>query len=61
MKELQPKPDNEHQQREISGKLIFDKNGDSIGVAVNDGSLDYATQANKENIVVIIRPPKKGK
>lgn len=61
MKEQQPIPGNQEPPGEIPGKLIFDKNGNCIGVAVKDGSLDYASQAEKKNTVIVIRLPKKGK
>lgn len=40
------------------GKLIFDKDGTRVGVAVADGSLDYVSPEDEE-VVVIIQPPKK--
>ncbi len=61
MKEHQQIPNNQYPPREISGEIVFDKDGNSIGVAVNDGSLDYASGGDKENTVVVIRPLKKGK
>ena len=61
MKEHQQIPNNQYPPREISGKIVFDRDGNSIGVAVNDGSLDYASQADKKNMVVVIKPPNKGK
>ena len=61
MTEHQPKPDNQNPSREVSGTIVFDEYGQAIGLAVNDGSLDYASQIDKENTVVVIRPPKEGK
>lgn len=61
MKEHQPKSDNQQPPREVSGKIIFDIHGNSIGVAVNDGSFDYAPLSEKINTVVVIRPLQKGK
>ena len=61
MREHKPIPNDQHTLREVSGKIIFDKDGNSIGVAINDGSLDYASQGDKENTVVVIRPSKERK
>lgn len=61
MKDREPVLNNQHLPRKIPGIIIFDKNGNSIGVAVSDGSLDYAPQVDLNNIVVVIRPPGKGK
>ena len=59
MKEQQPIPGNQQPPREVLGKIIFDINGNSIGVAINDGSLDYASLEEKKSIIIIIRQPKK--
>lgn len=44
---------------EHEGKIIFDENGNPIGIAIcGDGSLDYADQRNEpKDVILIIRAP----
>jgi hypothetical protein len=47
------------QQREVQGQLIFDQQGQSIGVAISDGSFDYASPDEKARTVLIIEKSEK--
>lgn len=44
--------------REHEGEIIFDKEGNRIGIAISgDGSLDYADRTNEPpDVILIIRP-----
>lgn len=54
MKEQRPENGGVMLPVEHSGTLLFDKEGSAIGVALTDGSLDYASRS--EEVVLVIRP-----
>jgi hypothetical protein len=58
-KEQQTKLSTFFSQREVEGQLIFNKTGQTIGLAMHDGSFDYASAEEKAETVLVIRKPKK--
>jgi len=57
-KEQQTKPNAFSSQREVEGQLIFNKTGEVTGIAMHDGSFDYASTEEKAKTVLVIRKTK---